>query len=117
MVIPAGQLPELPVVTLAAGIFLAGIAPAVAAPVAKRLNEHLQIGLVSQHRSTLTHGDMVRRVEADGGNIAKRAHLAPLPRRPERIAAILTQPEIVFLDEGGDSVKVKDVAQRMGNHD
>src|ERR1017187_2164740 len=104
MVIPAGQLSELPFVALAAGVLLPGIAPAVAAPVAKRLNEHLQIGLVGQHRSAFAHGDMVRRVEADSGDIAKRAHLAPLPRRPERIAAILNQPEIVFPDESSDGI-------------
>ena len=45
VVVAAGQVAQLPVESLAAGIVVAGIAPAVAAPVAEGIDEHLQRGL------------------------------------------------------------------------
>ena len=42
---------------------------------------------------------------------------SPLPGRSERIAAILNQPQVVFLHESGDRVKIEDIAQGVGDHD
>src|SRR5271166_1001243 len=117
VVVAARQASQLPVETLAAGVFFAGIAPAIAAPVAERLDKYLQIGLVGEHRSAFTHGDMVRGVEADSGNVAKRAYVASLPCGTKRIAAILDEPEVVFPGKCSDGIEVKDIPQGVGDHD
>ena len=48
MVVAAGQSAELPVETLAAGVVDAGLAPAVAAPVAPTVDEDLQRRLAGE---------------------------------------------------------------------
>ena len=44
VIVAARQAAQLPLEALAAGIIFAGFAPAIAAPVAERLDENLQIG-------------------------------------------------------------------------
>ncbi len=80
VVVAAGQIAQLPVEALAAGVVLAGLAPAVAAPVAERFDQRAQQRLVRQHRAAFAHGDVVRGVEADGRQIAERADLSALDR-------------------------------------
>ncbi len=117
MIVPTRQRAELPVKALAAGVVHAGLAPAVAAPVAEALNEYLERGLIGQHSAALPHGDMVRGVEAHRSDVAEGADLLALPRGPERVAGILDQPKVVLLAEGRDRFHVEDIAQGVGDHD
>src|SRR5205814_7041662 len=53
VVVALGQLAQLPLEALAAGVVLARHAPAVAAPVAERLHRALQPGLPREHGASL----------------------------------------------------------------
>ena len=78
------QLAELPVEALAAGVVLARVAPAVAAPVAERLDQRLQhAGVLVQHRAALAHRDVVGRVEADRGRVAEGADVLAVVVAPD----------------------------------
>src|SRR4051794_22841290 len=66
VIVAAGQFAKLPFESLAAGIFFSGSAPAIPAPVAKRVDQYLQAGLIGQDGSTFSHGDVVSGIEADG---------------------------------------------------
>ncbi len=94
-----------------------GIAPAIASPVAERIDQNLQIGLVSKYRPALAHRDVVGRIETAGGDIAEGANATSLPGRSQRIAAVLNQPQIVFADELHDRIEIEDIAQRVRNDD
>ena len=54
VIVSARQRTQLPIETLAAGVVFAGLAPAVAAPVAKGLNQGLQRRLVGENSSAFT---------------------------------------------------------------
>jgi len=74
VVVAFRQFAELPLEALAAGIVLAGSAPAVAAPVAEALGVGLERGAADDvDRAALTHGQVVRRVEGLGGKVAEGA--------------------------------------------
>src|SRR5215472_6612600 len=117
VVVTAGQFPELPVESLAAGVFFARLAPAVAAPVAERLNDQLKVWLVGQDSAAFAESDMVRRVKTNRRDIAKGSYALPLPGRAERIAAILDKPQVVLLCKGSHRIQVEYIAQRVRDHD
>ncbi len=73
MVVAERQVTQLPAEALAAGVFLARLAVAVAAPVAKRFDDALEIAVVGEDRALLDHGDVVGRLEADGSHVAEGA--------------------------------------------
>jgi len=106
----------LPLKTLATRVVFAGIAPAVATPVAKRLNQHLQSRLIGKNGAAFSGCNVVRRIKAQSGNIAKRADLSSFVGRTERIAAVFDQPEIMFPGKGSNCVEIEDVPQRMARN-
>ena len=52
--------------------------------------------LLADDRAAFAHRDVVRRVEADGGEVAERADRLAVVRRADRVAAVLDQPQIVL---------------------
>jgi glucose-1-phosphate cytidylyltransferase len=117
VVVAAGEGAELPVKTLAAGVVDAGLAPAVASPVAPGIDKDLEGGLVGEDGSAFTHGDVVGGIEGDGGDVAEGADVAAAPGAAEGVATVFNQPQIVGAAEGGDGVEVEDVAEGVGDHD
>ena len=117
MIVAAGQRAQLPLETLAAGVVLSGFAPAVAPPVSKAVDDHLQRWFVGHHRAAFTHGDVVRGIEAYGCDIAEGPDLAPLVGRSQRVAAVFYKPEVVLFAERRDRIEVEDVAQSVRDHD
>ena len=84
-----GQAAKLPVEALAAGVVFARVAPAVAAPVAERFDQRLEQRRVGEDRAAFAHGDVVGGIEADGGEVAERAHLPAVDRsRPARRSSL-----------------------------
>lgn len=74
VVIAFGQLAELPAEAVVAGVILAAGAPAVATPVPKALDKHLQLHVPHHiHGPTFAHRQMVRRIEGLGGKITEEA--------------------------------------------
>ena len=74
VVVALGQLAELPAEAFAAGVVLAGGAPAVAAPVAEALGVCFERRVLDDiHRAPLAHREMVRWVERLGGDVAPDA--------------------------------------------
>lgn len=74
VVVTFGEFAELPHEAFAAGVILAGRAPAIAAPVTERLGIGLERGAADDvDRSSLTHGQVVGRVEGLGGQVAEGA--------------------------------------------
>ena len=51
--------------SLAAGIILSGITPAIAAPVSQRNHDLLENNVVRGHASPFSHGDMMRRIKTE----------------------------------------------------
>src|SRR5205085_65146 len=63
------------------------------------------------------HRDVMRRVEADRGQVAEGTDATAPVRRTDRIAAILDQPQVMLTGELGDSPEVKRVAECVSRHD
>src|SRR4029077_15375161 len=106
------KLALLPTESLATGIRLPGVAPAVTTPVPVGIDQHLEQAAVLEHAAALTHRHVVSRVKAHGCQVAECAHLTALVGRSQRVAAVLDQPKLVSLREGRHRVEVKRVAQR-----
>ena len=117
VVVAFWQRAQLAAETLAAGIVLARCAIAITAPVAERLGDHFQVGIVGEDGAALAHRDVVRRVEAHGADITEgAAHLA-IVGGAQCIAAIFDQPQIVLFAQCDDDFQVERVAQGVGQHD
>src|SRR6185437_9928221 len=116
VIVAAGQTPKLPAEAFAASVFLAGIAPAVATPVAKGLDENLEVRFIGEYGSSLAHGDVMGGIETHSGDVAKRANAAAFPRGTEGVTAVFDEPEIMFVGETADGIEVKNVAKRVGDH-
>src|SRR5208337_4477813 len=99
VVVAVRQASPLPAKAFTAGVFPAGGAPAVAAPVPERFNQRAQQSLVRQHATTFTHGDVVRRIEADGGEIAESPDFLSAIGGAECVAAVFDQPQAMLLCE------------------
>src|SRR4030095_11426377 len=56
---PSGKLAELPIEPLTARVFLPRVAPAIAPPVAKALDQRLQPRTIRHDAAAFAHGDMV----------------------------------------------------------
>src|ERR1035438_1190205 len=117
VVVPARQVAKLPVESLAARVVFAGMAPAVAAPIAERFDENLRSGLVGEHCPALAHRYMVCGIKAESCDVAESAHLASFPGGAKRITAILDQPEIVLFHKRGDGIEVENITQRVSDDD
>ena len=117
VIVSAWEGAQLPGKSFAAGIVFSRVAPAIASPVTKRFDQHLQIGLVGEHCPALTHRDVVGGIETARGDIAEGAYATPLPGRSKRVATVLNQPQIVFADKGHHRIEVEDIPQGMCNHD
>ena len=74
-------------------------------------------GCVGEHGTALAHGDVVRGIKRDGGDVAEGARILAVQRGAESIAAIFNQPEIVLPREGGNGFRVEDISQRVGEDD
>ena len=117
VVVATRQGSELPVEPLAACVVFAGLAPAVAAPVAERLDDLLQQWIVGEDGPALAHRHVVGRVEADRGKIAQCPDFLTPPRRPDGIAGVLYQPQAVLVSDCPHTVQVERVSQRMRQDD
>ncbi len=116
VVVPVGQRPELLAEALAARVLAAGLAPAVAAPVADRLHDLLQLGPVGEHSAALAQRDLVGRVERQRGELAPPAHVSVAEGGPEGVAAVLHQEQVVPAAELADRRQVERVSERVGDH-
>jgi hypothetical protein len=71
---------------------------------------------VGEDAAALPHRDVVRRVEAHRGEVAKGAD-GPSPiRRAHRVATVLDQIEIVLLDERRHGVEIERIAEGVRDH-
>ena len=117
MIVPARQVAELPLESLAARVVDTGLAIAVAAPVADAGDGFFERVVVGQDRAAFAHRHVVRRVEAQGRELTERPRLAAGVARARRVAVVLDQPQVVLLAEGGHGGEVERVAERMcDNH-
>src|SRR3984957_14363165 len=104
VIVAARQGTELPLETLATRVVLAGLAPAIATPIAKRFDKDLQSRLICKDGSAFSGCNVVGRIKAQSGDIAKGAHVPSLIGRTQRIAAVFDQPKIMPTRKGGDRV-------------
>ena len=117
VVVTIRQVAQLVAKALTAGVVFAGLAIAVAAPVAEALSNGFQFAVVGEHRTTFAHGNVMCRIEAQRSNIAKGTnHLATIGSA-QRITAVFNQPEVMLFAQRCNHVQVKGVAQTMGKHD
>ena len=115
VIVAVGERAELPVEALAAGIAHARLAPAIAAPVAHGKARLAHAALVDDDHAALAQGHVMRGIKRNGRHRAERADELAVPRRAERVAAVLEQPEIVLLREGRERVEIARNADRMRN--
>src|ERR1039458_376035 len=73
--------------------------------------------VAGKYHASFAHGDMVSRVEAASGNMAKGAHMPSLVARTQSIAAIFDDPEVMLAGYHHDCIQIERVAQCMCHHD
>ena len=117
VVVAAGEFTQLPVEALAARVVVARGAPAVAAPVPETLDDLAHRLLPSEHGAALAHGDVVGRIEARRGEVAKGADGLAVPSRADGVAGVLDHPEIVLIRQFHHDVEVEGVAQGVRHED
>lgn len=110
VVVAVWQGAQFPAKALVAGVVAPGRAVAVAAPVAHALGNGFELAVVGEHRPAFAHGDVVRGVKAQGGDVAKGAHHLAAVGAAQGIAAVFYQPQLVLFAQGGDYVEVERVA-------
>ena len=80
----------------------------------------MQQRIIRIDRAALAHRYVMRRVEARRADIADRARIAlhPMQRilRPECIAVVLDEPQIVRVTERLHRRKIERIAERMCDH-
>src|SRR5687768_18450318 len=104
------QVAELPVESLPARVFLAGVAPAITPPIAERLDDALERRLLGEDRPALSHGDMVRRVEAHRREVTECGDGASAVPCADGVATVLDEEEVVLSGELRDGIEVERVA-------
>jgi hypothetical protein len=92
VIISSGQVTELPAEGVVAGVVSPGLAVAVSAPVSERFHDPSKWPAVRENRAALASGDVVRRIEAQSGQVGEGADALSGDGRIERVAAILHQP-------------------------
>jgi len=107
----------VPLEPLAAGVVLAAVARAVAAPVAEARGGELEPRVGGVHRAALAHGDVMGWVEAGRTEMAEGPGESAPIEAPESIAVVLDQVEVVRPAELPDGIEIERVAQGMGEHD
>ena len=116
VVVAAGKLSELSGKAAAAGVVDAGIAPAVAPPVAVGKQNSTQKRVVRIDRAAFPGCQMMRRIEAGRPDIAERPGKLPVVQRPERVTVVLDKSKVILLAKRLDRVEIKWVPQRMRYH-
>ena len=116
VVVAVRQVAELPVEPLAAGVVVPRLAPAVAAPVAEALHELFELRRIGEHDAPLAHRHVVRGIETARRHVAELADVPAAEGRPERVAAVFHEPQVVPLAEVGDRGTVERITERMGEH-
>ncbi len=96
---------------------MAGRAITVPAPVPEGLCGPLELGIIGEDGTAFAHGDVVCRIKAQGGDVAKRPHQLAVVGAAKRIAAVFDKPEAMLFAYRHHGFEVEGVAQRMGNHD
>ena len=117
VVVAVGQVAELPVEAALAGVVVARLAIAVAAPVAEGFHRPLERRVPGEGRAAFAHGDVVGGIEAERADIAERADVAAVEGGAERVAAVLDQEQVVALGDLGQARRVEGIAERVGDHD
>ena len=120
MVIAPRKFAVLPVEAVLTDVVHTRGAAAVSAPVAHGAEYVVQDHVLCVDRSALTHGHVVRRVEARGADVAYGSREAGLAVQgiaaAERIAVVLDEPKPVRVTESLHRLQVKGVAERVRNH-
>lgn len=117
VIVALRQGAELLAESLATGIVTAGGTVAVAAPVAEGFGNGPQLAIVGEHRTALAHSDVVRGVEAEGGDVAQGANHPAIEGGAKCVTAVLDQPQAMLVAQGLDFGEVEGVAQGVGQHD
>ena len=111
------QRPGLLAEPCSAGVVLAASAVTVSPPVAERPGDASQLIVAGHHTAAFTHGDVMRGVEGHGGQMTERAGQPLAVPRPQRVAVVLDDPQVVFLREVGHDVQVERHTERVRHHD
>ncbi|MNS98122.1 hypothetical protein D3C72_1324790 [compost metagenome] len=117
VVVALRQTAELLAEAFAAGVITTWCAVAVTTPVAERLGDQLELGVVGEHRAAFTHGDVVGWVEAQGGDVSEGADQLAVVGGAQGVTAVFDQPQVVLLANLLDLGQVERVAQGVGEHD
>ena len=121
MIVARGQFAELLSKPAAAGIVMAGGAPAVAPPIPERFHQPLELSIVGIDRPAFAHGHMMRRIKTGCAEVAQGPGISPdaviLVSRTQRIAVIFNQPEMAPVAEFPDRLKIEGISERMRKHD
>src|SRR5450631_2013332 len=75
------------------------------------------MGFVGEYGTPLAHGDMVRGIEADGGDVSEGADLLAVVCGTKSIAAVFDEPKVVLPGKRRDGIDVENVAECMRDDD
>jgi len=116
VVIAIRQRAELLAEALAAGVVFAAGAVAVAAPVAKAAGDAGEFVIGGDDRAALAHGDVVRGIKAEGGEMAEGAGVLAVIAAAEGVAVVFHQPEVVTVAYITQFGQLEGHAHSVGHH-
>ena len=89
------------------GIVFPRRTPTITPPVPKGLQDPGEIFVVRIDGAALARRDMVRRIEAAGGDITERAGVFAAVLGPERIAIVLNEPQPIPTAKRSHTANIK----------
>ena len=113
MVVTKGQMPQLHIKAVVAGVILARFAPAIAAPIAEGQNNAVELRVVGYHGAAFAHRQVVGRVEAERADVPDGAGFFAVPLRAQSVAGVFNQPQVVLFANVQNAVHIKHIAQRV----
>ena len=96
MVVAERERAELLAEALPASVVVSAGAIAIAAPIAERAGEPGKLQIVGGHGPAFAEGDVMGGIEGERGQVAEGADVPAAELRPQGVAAVLDQPEIVL---------------------
>ena len=81
VVISKGQITQLHVKTIFARVIRTGFAPAIAAPIAERENNTVELRIIGDNGAAFAHSEVVGRVKAIRADMPNGAGFFPFPLR------------------------------------
>ena len=123
MIVAVGQVAVLPGKPPTAGVVFSRAAVTITAPIFQGTDDPRKGFVTGQHSAAFTKGDMMGRVETEGGDVAERtderlsgftSQSEPSICAAQGVAAVLDQKQIIFFDDFKNFIEIERDCLRYG---